>query len=195
MNKEFCIKDIFHVDSPKKKFNANSITFGGQYAYVARGSANNGIRGYISEDTEYLNPAKSFTFGQDTATIYYQKEPYFTGDKIKILTIKQYPLDDEIAMYLVTVIRKAFSGYSWGTASFNENIIKNTKISLPVIESFDTFHQYTPNDIDWIYMRNYIKRIELDYMKQIAIFLKLKYKAKTMSEDDFVTNEGVMNND
>ena len=36
---------LFSVDTTKKKFNANSVKFGGKYPYVARSSNNNGIRG------------------------------------------------------------------------------------------------------------------------------------------------------
>ena len=75
---------LFNIYSPKKRFNANTVTFGGKYPYVARGSSNNGIRGYITEDEKYLSPAKSLSFGQDTATVYYQPDAYFTGDKIKV---------------------------------------------------------------------------------------------------------------
>ena len=79
---------LFDIASPKKRFNANTVTFGGKYPYVVRSSVNNGIRGYITQDICYLNAAKTITFGQDTATIFYQEKPYFTGYKIKIMTYR-----------------------------------------------------------------------------------------------------------
>ena len=108
----FRMDELFDIHTPAKKFNANTVKFGGKYPYVARGSSNNGIRGYITEDPRYLNPANTLSFGQDTATVYYQSKVYFTGDKIKILELKGYKLDEKIALYLIPTIRKAFSNLS-----------------------------------------------------------------------------------
>lgn len=67
---------LFDISSPQKRFNANTVTFDGKYPYVVRSSLNNGIRGYITQDECYLNPAKTISFGQDTATIFYQEKPF-----------------------------------------------------------------------------------------------------------------------
>ena len=37
---------LFDISTPLKRFNANTVTFGGKYPYVVRSSLNNGIRGY-----------------------------------------------------------------------------------------------------------------------------------------------------
>lgn len=116
---------LFDISSPKKRFNANTITFGGKYPYVVRSSLNNGIRGYITQDECYLNPAKTISFGQDTATIFYQEKPYFTGDKIKVMSYRDCELNPKPACYLLTVMRKAFQNFAWGQSSFNENVLKN----------------------------------------------------------------------
>lgn len=148
---KFKIGDVFEIYSPKKRFNANAVIFDGIYPYVARGSSNNGIRGYITEDEQYLSPAKSLSFGQDTATIFYQPNAYFTGDKIKVMILKNRDLNDELAQYFITVISKAFSTFTWGQSSFNEKILKAVKINLPI----------TPDgDIDFDYMECYIRAIE-----------------------------------
>ena len=59
-------------------------------------------------------------FGQDTATIFYQEKPYFTGDKIKVMSYRDCELNPELACYLLTVMRKAFQNFAWGQSSFNE---------------------------------------------------------------------------
>lgn len=123
---------LFDITTTKKKFNANCIKFGGKYPYVARSSINNGIRGYITEDEQYLNEAKTISFGQDTATMFYQEKPYFTGDKIKIMTYREKELDKNLACYLITLMKKAFQNFSWGQSSFNETILKNIKIEMPI---------------------------------------------------------------
>lgn len=142
---------LFNIYSPKKRFNANTVQFGGKYPYVARGSSNNGIRGFITEDEQYLSPAKSLSFGQDTATVYYQPDAYFTGDKIKVMVLNNRELTPELAEYFIAAIAKAFSNFAWGQSSFNENIIKSTEIVLPV---------KSDGAPDFDYMERYIRAVE-----------------------------------
>lgn len=149
---------LFDISSPQKRFNANTVTFGGEYPYVVRSSLNNGIRGYITQDECYLNPAKTISFGQDTATIFYQEKPYFTGDKIKIMSYRDCELNPELACYLLTVMKKAFQNFAWGQSSFNENVLKNMEISLPV-DSNDS--------IDYTYISTFIKAQEKLSIKNV----------------------------
>lgn len=133
--KTFLMGDVFEISSPDKRFNANAVRFHGKYPYVARGSSNNGIRGYITEDEQFLSPAKSLSFGQDTATVFYQPNAYFTGDKVKVMVLKNHNLNEKLAQYFIAAIAKAFSTFAWGQTSFSEKILKAVKVALPVVES------------------------------------------------------------
>lgn len=150
---------LFDIASPKKRFNANTVTFGGKHPYVVRSSINNGIRGYITQDECYLNAAKTITFGQDTATIFYQEKPYFTGDKIKVMTYRDCELKPELACYLITAMRKAFQGFAWGQSSFNETILKNVEISLPITDD---------GKIDYEFISTFIKAQEKISIKNVV---------------------------
>lgn len=125
------VQEFFNVLTPKKRYDANKVKILERgYPYVVRTSMNNGIRGYISEDEQYLNDGNTISFGQDTATVFYQNKPYFTGDKIKIL----YPKDifnAKIGLFFITSITKAFSTFSWGGSSYNVDVIKEQPISIP----------------------------------------------------------------
>lgn len=157
------ISDVFIVSTPKKKFDANKITFGGKYPYVARGDKNNGIRGYISESEEYLNNGNTISFGQDTATMFYQKDAYFTGDKIKIFTEKSGKLNDKNAQYLLSTMKKSFSLFSWGSSSFNEDILNNTIFTLPFIK----------NEIAFTYMDNFITELQAERLQELQGYLQV----------------------
>lgn len=109
---------------------------------------------------QYLSPAKSLSFGQDTATVFYQPDAYFTGDKIKVMVLRNHELNDELAQYFITVIKKAFSTFAWGQSSFNEKILKATKIVLPVIKSPDPNHEHTVDNIDYEYMQERIAELD-----------------------------------
>ena len=131
---EFSLGDIFEVLSSKKRFDANKVKIlsHGRYPYVARQSSNNGHRGFIVEDKNYLNEGNTISFGQDTATIFYQKNPYFTGDKIKILKDKTNRFSHKNAQFFISAMNKTFSTFSWGNTSFAEDVIRNQKLKLPV---------------------------------------------------------------
>lgn len=187
--REFRMGDLFDIRSPKCKYNANVVFIHDDvmkgHPYVVRTSGNNGIRGRISEDEAMLNPGRTFSFGQDTATVFWQTEPYFTGDKIKVLHPK-CELTDEMAQYLLPTIEKAFSLFSWGSTSFSEKAINEQACVLPVrtdatgqptIDLSKTYHPegYVP---DWDYMAAYIRAIEKLVIRDVVDF-KDKFIAKT----------------
>lgn len=159
----FRIGDLFEVKTPARKFNANTVEITDKigHPYVVRSSINNGIRGYINEDERYLNEEHTFSFGQDTATIFWQEKPYFTGDKIKVLKPK-FVCDFEIANYIINEITKTFCNFSWGAQSFKQSTIENSKILLPITCN---------RKPDWDFMRKYIHAIE-----KVVIADVVKYK-------------------
>ncbi len=152
---------MFSIQTPKKKFNANKLTFNGNYPYVARGSNNNGIKGYIDEDKTYLNPGNTISFGQDTATMFYQESAYFTGDKIKIFSLRHGELNSRIAVFLISAMKKSFSTFSWGSSSFNENVLNKVKINIP---SFNNVPAYN-------YMVKYIEELEAAHIEELEAYL------------------------
>ena len=150
---------LFELTTTKKKFNANSVIFNGTHPYVARSSANNGIRGYINQDTAFLNEANTISFGQDTATMFFQEKPYFTGDKIKVLKYKDRPLTSRLACYLIANMRKAFSSFSWGQTSFNEDILNNVEISMPINDQ---------GQIDYTFIEHFMSAQEKMAIKDVV---------------------------
>ena len=180
--KDFKIDELFTVTSSKKKFNANDVTFGGRYPYVVRTSDNNGIRGFIDEDVKYLNDGKTISFGQDTATIFYQESPYFTGDKIKVLSPK-FNIDNRIAVYMLSCMRKSFSNFQWGVSSFNETILKSIEIRIPITSS---------GEIDFAFMQARIQEMEqarIQEMEQARIQEMDTYLKVAGFEDCKLNNE------
>lgn len=134
--KEYSISELFEVESYQKRFDANKVTVAesGNFPYVVRMSTNNGQKGFINEDEEYLNDGNTISFGQDTATMFYQEKPYFTGDKIKILKSKHKEFGKDNAHFFITAMSKSFCNFSWGSSSFNVKIIENQRIVLPIKE-------------------------------------------------------------
>lgn len=162
---EFKINDLFEINSYKKRFDANKVTILDKgNPYVVRTSLNNGIRGYINEDEEYLNDGNTISFGQDTATMFYQEKPYFTGDKIKIVKSKDKKFNKSNAQFFITSMTKSFSSFSWGSSSFNVNIIGNQPIQIPTKN----------NKPDYTTMELFISAIQKLVIKDVVLYSEAK---------------------
>lgn len=166
---EFELQELFEVKTSKKRFDANKVKIEDiGYPYVVRTAANNGIKGYLNEDEMYLNEGNTISFGQDTATMFYQEKPYFTGDKIKILKPTFTSFNKRNAQFFIPIMTRAFSSFSWGSSSFSEKIIKSQKLSLPIKPNanLDKLAQ-----IDFDFMENFIAQLEAFRLSQLEAYL------------------------
>ncbi|WP_075290860.1 restriction endonuclease subunit S [Histophilus somni] len=164
----FKIQDIFNVKSSKKRFDANKVEIlNCGFPYIVRMSTNNGIKGYLNQDEQLLNHGNTIAFGQDTATMFYQEKPYFTGDKIKILECRYDKFNKINSMFLISTMRKSFSTFSWGANSFSEKVINNQIIKLPTKN----------NEIDFSYMELLISAVQKLVIKDVVMWKDKKIEA------------------
>ena len=91
--------------------------------------------------------------------MFYQETPYFTGDKIKVLSLIKKELNPETACFYIATMKKVFKNFSWGSSSYNVKIIKNLKIKLPVKNN---------NEPDYDFMETYIRAIEKSVIKNVV---------------------------
>ena len=166
--KLFKVQDVFDVKSSKKRFDANKVeilNYG--FPYIVRMSTNNGIKGYINQDEQLLNQGNTIAFGQDTATMFYQENPYFTGDKIKILECRYDNFNKINSMFLISVMRKSFSTFSWGANSFSEKVINNQEIKLPTKDG----------KIDFEFMELLISAVQKLVIKDVVLYADEKIQS------------------
>jgi Type I restriction modification DNA specificity domain len=165
---EYKIDELFNIESSKKRFDANKVDIleSGK-PYVVRTSLNNGIRGYINEDNQFLNEGNTISFGQDTATMFYQEKPYFTGDKIKIVKSKNGKLNKFNSQFFISTMTKSFSSFSWGGSSFNVRIIGNQTMALPTKN----------NEPDYKLMETFISAIQKLVIKDVVLYTDRKITA------------------
>ena len=160
---EFRVGELFEVGPSRQIFHGNNINIyknqiEGSYPYVVRNSINNGVRGYVIEDTQALNDGNTLSFAQDTFTVFYQEQQYFTGNKVKILKARNFNLNREIGLFIASAFQKAVSIFSWGVGSTTESIA-NFKIQLPIIDNGQT--------PDYEYMAAYIRKLEHDRLQEV----------------------------
>jgi hypothetical protein len=89
--------------------------------------------------------------------MFYQEEPYFTGDKIKILKSKFSQFNKKNAHFFIAAMKKTFLNFSWGTSSFNVEIIENQKIKIPTIDG----------EIDFDFMESFIAELEAQRIAEL----------------------------
>ena len=160
---DFKIGDLFEINTYKKRFDANKVKIfdSGDFPYVVRTGLNNGIKGYINEDEQFLNEGNTISFGQDTATMFYQEKPYFTGDKIKIVKSKDKRFNKNNAQFFILSMNKSFSSFTWGSSSYSVQIIQNQKIQLPTKKG----------KIDYEFMESFIAELEAQRIAELEAFL------------------------
>ena len=138
--KEFPVSKVFDILSSNGIFHAVNIDIynnkiKNSHPYIVRTSQNNGIRGYIVEDKKFLNPKNTISFAQDTAQIFYQSEDYFTGNKIKVFKLRNYEMNENIALFLIGCLNKAFRLFKWGS-SYDSKVLAEVKMHLPVKKEY-----------------------------------------------------------
>ncbi len=156
--------DLFDVLPYKKRFDANKVSLveNGGHPYIVRQSTDNGKKGNIDESVSFLNPGNTISFGQDTATMFYQEVPYFTSDKIKILKPKDAEFSKKNAQFFLSSMRKTFSSFAWGSSRFNVETLKEQLIMFPI-----TNH----GKIDFTFMESFIADLEEERVAKLSTFL------------------------
>lgn len=186
---EFKLGDLFEILTYKKRFDANKVELVENcgHPYVVRTSSGNGQKGFIDEDEEYLNEGNTISFGQDTATMYYQEVPYFTGDKIKILKSKLSKFGKSNAQFFLATMRNSFQNFTWGSSSFNVSIIANQNIQLPLKENALAFSNPCDNikNIDFDFMESFIRELEEERIRELnAYLLATGLKDYTLTDEE-----------
>ncbi|MBH0228014.1 restriction endonuclease subunit S [Helicobacter pylori] len=158
---EFRLGDLFEVLSSKKIYHANTIKIHdtqieSSYPYVVRATTNNGIKGFIIDDPTFTNEKNTLSFAQDTFTVFYQKQPYFTGNKVKILKPKFAFKSPKILHFISAILQFILKPLTWGLGSTTESIAE-FKFSLPLKPTAKT---QTLNDIDFTFMEKFIAELE-----------------------------------
>ncbi|MDU9772052.1 restriction endonuclease subunit S [Helicobacter pylori] len=183
---EFKLGDLFEVLSSKKIYHANTIKIHdtqieNSYPYVVRATTNNGIKGFIIDDPTFTNEKNTLSFAQDTFTVFYQKQPYFTGNKVKILKPKFAFKSPKILHFISAILQFILKPLTWGLGSTTESIAE-FKFSLPLKPTANT---QTLDDIDFDFMEKFIAELEQCRLAELQAYLKATgLENTTLSNDE-----------
>ncbi|MGN8425619.1 restriction endonuclease subunit S [Helicobacter pylori] len=183
---EFRLGDLFEVLSSKKIYHANTIKIHdtqieNSYPYVVCAATNNGIKGFIIDDPTFTNEKNTLSFAQDTFTVFYQKQPYFTGNKVKVLKPKFAFKSPKILHFISAILQFILKPLTWGLGSTTESIAE-FKFSLPLKPTAKT---QTLNDIDFDFMETFIAELEQCRLAELQAYLKAAgLENTTLSNDE-----------
>ncbi|RVY79954.1 restriction endonuclease subunit S [Helicobacter pylori] len=183
---EFRLGDLFEVLSSKKIYHANTIKIHdtqieNSYPYVVRATTNNGIKGFIIDNPTFTNEKNTLSFAQDTFTVFYQKQPYFTGNRVKILKPKFAFKSPKILHFISAILQFILKPLTWGLGSTTESIAE-FKFSLPLKP---TANAQTLDDIDFDFMEKFIAELEQCRLAELEAYLKATgLENTTLSNDE-----------
>ncbi|GAA8657237.1 hypothetical protein Hpoki27_06300 [Helicobacter pylori] len=182
---EFKLGDLFEVLPSKKIYHANTIKIHdtqieNSYPYVVRAATNNGIKGFIIDDPTFTNEKNTLSFAQDTFTVFYQKQPYFTGNKVKILKPKFAFKSPKILYFISAILQFILKPLTWGLGSTTESIAE-FKFSLPLKPTAKT---QTLKDIDFNFMEKFIAELEQCRVAELEAYLKATGLSNTTLSHD-----------
>ncbi|GAA7560094.1 hypothetical protein ckin35_02640 [Helicobacter pylori] len=183
---EFRLGDLFEVLSSKKIYHANTIKIHdtqieNSYPYVVHAATNNGIKGFIIDDPTFTNEKNTLSFAQDTFTVFYQKQPYFTGNKVKVLKPKFAFKSPKILHFISAILQFILKPLTWGLGSTTESIAE-FKFSLPLKPTANT---QTLEDVDFHFMEKFIAELEQCRLAELEAYLKATgLENTTLSSDE-----------
>lgn len=118
--------------------------------YVSRTEKDNSVDMFVrADDFSGMEEGNAIIIGDTTSTIFYQKDPFITGDHI--IVIRADWLNIYTGLFIVTILNQERYRYSYGRA-YKKNLIRNTNIMLP---------SKSNNRPDWAWMEQYIKSLPM----------------------------------
>lgn len=144
--KDFYVGDVFEC-STTKAVKAEEIV-DGDVIYITRSALDNGCSGIITDIPGKKENGNCITIGAEGKVAFYQDEPFLAG--VKVYTLRNEHLNQNIGMFICTLLNTSVFKYSYGRARILEKI-KEEIIPLPVDNN---------GNPDWKYMDEFVEKIQ-----------------------------------
>ena len=150
---------IFQIKATKSGIDKNKLKVAenGKTPYITRSDMDNGINLFVSDEQmpKYKkDDGNVITIGLDTQTVFYQKNSFWTGQNIQVLSNDN--LNYWVAMFIIPLLKIQMKKFSWGSTGATLGRLNRTHVTLPV---------NSDGLPDWQFMEDFIKQKE---QKQIA---------------------------
>ena len=162
------MRDVFEIRPTVNGIDKVKLTTGeGTYPYVTRSDVSNGVNTFVCEQPKYpLNADNCISVGLDTQTAFYQPAEFYTGQNIQIL--RSSKLNAHNAKFILPLLKKTLSIFSWGGNGATLTRLKRSKIFLPIDES---------GQPDYAFMERYIHAHEQRLIREYIAYLEERVKS------------------
>lgn len=167
--KSFIVGELFDIRPTRSYKMKNSLLLdGGENPVIVNSSYNNGIGGYSSQETTEKGNIITFSDTVDANTIFYQEDDFIGYSHVQGM----YPISEYAnkwskysLLYFVSIFkaRAKIKGFDYGY-KFRRDVALKLDVLLPVNND---------GHIDFEYMENYMKKIEMKAKKRIAVLQTL----------------------
>jgi len=160
---EYKIGDLFKIMRGKNSKNPKTK---GNIPFISSTSTNNGIHSFIEYDEIKIIDGNTITVANNGSVgeTFYQKNIFSASSDVSILILKDKLLTENIAMFLIPIIKKIGHKYNYGV-KWSLDKMREDFIKLP--SKWNNEFEFEP---DWEYMNNYIsdlkKEIKLNQIKK-----------------------------
>ena len=147
---------IFQIKATKSGIDKNKLKVAenGKTPYITRSDMDNGINLFVSDEQmpKYKkDDGNVITIGLDTQTVFYQKNSFWTGQNIQVLSNDN--LNYWVAMFIIPLLKIQMKKFAWGSTGATLGRLNRTRIMLPV---------NSDGLPDWQFMEDFMKQIERD---------------------------------
>ena len=166
MNKEYVYSDLFKLLPQSFKVSKRELVPAGKTPAYSSDTRNNGRVGFVDREPLFKITEKApvyLVFGDHTRTMNIVHEDFCVMDNVKVL-IPLVEMPDEVLLYIITCWKKAIPNLGYAR---HWSVAKKARFELPVVESSNSNHQYTVNDIDYEYMQKRITEIEQERIAEL----------------------------
>lgn len=170
MNKEYVYSDLFKLLPQSFKVSKRELVPAGKTPAYSSDTRNNGRVGFVDREPLFKITEKApvyLVFGDHTRTMNIVHEDFCVMDNVKVL-VPLVEMPDEVLLYIITCWKKAIPNLGYAR---HWSVAKKARFELPVVESSNSNHQYTVNDIDYEYMQKRITEIEQERIAELDAYL------------------------
>lgn len=162
--KEFVLGRLFVIKKGKRLTSADQEE--GEYNYIGAIDSNNGVANHIGQLPIHAGNTISLSYNGSVGEAFYQKDPYWATDDVNALYSRYSGFNQNIGLFMATVIRQEKYKFSYGRKWTLENM-NTTIVKLPVKHNpdgtifYDEIFKYSDDGYvpDWEYMEQFIQSL------------------------------------
>lgn len=150
--REFKIKNIFNIVSPKVYHTREVKEDMNGIPYVVRSKFNNGIKYMVERDEKFVvNPKGVISFGAENASFFYQDKEYISGRDMYYIDTRN--LSKNTVLFIIACLEKLTSKYSYNFGLFPK-LLKEEKIKLPIKNNGEPDFEYMDKYMNELLSKN-----------------------------------------